>query len=83
MPTKVMRVESDCIDIIRRYSGTGSMTDGVRAMERKIRENEMRKNEPEAPKWIPGGNLQDGMTPEYWKRFKKEVDTCIEEAKRY
>jgi hypothetical protein len=85
MATKVIRVEDDCIDIIKRYSGGGSITDGIRKMERRIIDHEMKTDERSDPKsnWIPGANLTDGMTPEYWKRLKKEVDACIESAKRY
>jgi len=85
MKTKVCRIEPDALDILSKHSNNkGTISERVRAMDRKIRDNEMSPvmSDPKS-NWIPGANLTDGMSPEYWKRLKKEVDACIESAKRY
>ena len=74
MSTKVMRIESDCVDIIRKYTRGGSLTDGIREMERRLRDGEKAH---EVASWIPGANLQDGMSPEYWARLRKEVRESV------
>ena len=84
MSTKVVRVESDCIDIIRKYSPMGSLTDGIRIMDKMLTDRELKVLESRLTgtilpntSWIPGANMEDGMTKEYWMRFKKEVDKVV------
>jgi len=83
MSTKVIRVESDCIDIMRKYAPEpASFTDAVREMERRILGQPLpgqmsftSATNLAAASWYP--SLDDGMTPEYWARLKKELDTVI------
>lgn len=86
MATKVFRMEADCEPIIRKYAIEGSLTDGIRAMEMRIHELEMMTrvtpsnsfttaDQSQASNWFPV--LEQGMSPEYWKRFREEVDKVI------
>jgi len=45
MVTKVKRLDVDCIDIIQSYSAEGSLSDGIREMERRIKGNVVRRAE--------------------------------------
>lgn len=72
-----MRVESDCLDIIRKYSKGGSVTDGVREMEKLINKQPVPNTLVSSTAWIPGSNLEAGMSPEYWKRLREELDKVI------
>ena len=82
MKTKVCRIEPDAIILLSKHSdGKGTISEQVRAMDRKIMSFEMTTHElPNDGKmnWIPGANLTDGMSPEYWKRLSKEMDKVIE-----
>jgi hypothetical protein len=55
----------------------GSLTDGIRLMDRMLTDHEMKILESHAvpqTNWIPGANQEDGMPKEYWVRFKKEIN---------
>ena len=43
MVTKVKRLDVDCIDIIQSYSAGGSLSDGIRGMERRIKSDVERR----------------------------------------
>jgi hypothetical protein len=45
MVTKVLRLDVDCIDVIQSYSAGGSLSDGVREMERRIKGDMVRRAE--------------------------------------
>lgn len=84
MSTKVIRVESDCIDIMRKYAPEpASFTDAVREMERRILGTPLpgqmsftsATNMAAAQSWYP--SLEDGQTPEYWARMRRELDHVI------
>lgn len=89
MTTKVIRIESDCYDTIIEYAKGGSATDGVREMEKQIRafkEKESANTVTSAtPVSLPSFGvpaMRGGMTMEYWKELKKELETFIERAQR-
>lgn len=86
MATKVIRLESDCCDILRKYAPEpASFTDGIREMERRIT-NRVQPGQMSfttasamatgnASAWYPV--LEDGMSPEYWKRLSREIETVV------
>lgn len=75
MTTKVIRVESDCITIMRKYAPEpASFTDAVREMERRIQDKPVTAPSSSLS-WYP--SLDDGQTPEYWARMRRELDTVI------
>ena len=77
MKTLVRRIEPDALDILSKHSdGRGTLSEQIRAMDRKIRDSELKSPETN---WIPGANQEDGMPKEYWKRLKKEVDAVVKE----
>ena len=87
MGTKVIRVEADCVDILRKYSGEGSLTDGVREMERRINALPIVGSSSDLPNTAGSGwdgstsshwyplLPADGMSESYWVRFRKELCT--------
>ena len=82
MKTKVCRIEPDAIILLSKHSdGKGTISEQVRAMDRKIRDHEMSpimsSVDPKS-NWIPGANLIDSMPPEYWKRLTIEIEKVIE-----
>jgi hypothetical protein len=86
MSTKVVRVEEDCVDIIRKWSPMGSLTDGIRLMNKMLTEKEIKLLEqkvtnavglPPSNFIVPGGDYTGGMSPEYWKNLEKIVDKVV------
>lgn len=83
MTTKVIRVESDCITILRKYAPEpASLTDAIREMERRIQDKPLpgqmsftSATNMAAQSWYP--SLEDGQTPEYWARMRRELDHVI------
>ena len=84
MTTKVVRVEIDCYDLIMGYANGGSATDGVRAMEKRIREvaSVTEKKQMGVGVSFAVPEVVDGMPVEYWKRLKKELESFIERGQR-
>jgi hypothetical protein len=89
MATKLIRVTTDCIDILHKYCPTGSLSDGIRDMDRRIRDSEMSVPmtlpntagsgyEGTTSAWYPvSPELVDGQTKGYWKRLRGEIDAAI------
>ena len=91
MPTKVVRVEIDCIDIIKKHTPEGgSVTDGVRAMDKQIRELKDAKVEEAKKKFqnastpvsFAAPEMLGSMPIEYWKQLRKELDMFIDRSRR-
>ena len=75
--TKTIRVHRDAEKIALRYGSTVSK--GIIEMEYRLQH----PSSPNAP-CVPGQEplSSDGISPEYWKRLKKELDVFIEQARR-
>ena len=90
MSTKVIRIETDAYDILRKYGPEpASFTDCVREMERRILGKPLpgqmsfttasslaqTGSAQVSSAWYP--SLEDGQTPEYWARMRKEIEVVV------
>lgn len=86
-------MEADCDQIIRKYAPDGSLTDGIREMEKQIRDLRDMVRTPistyeiggsttadTVSKWFPDPPvIEDGMPKEYWKRLATELEKIIKD----
>ena len=64
----------------------GSLTDGIRIMDKMLTEKEMKLLEQKVTSstgigssWIPGADYTGGMSPEYWKQIRIELDKVVKQ----
>jgi hypothetical protein len=89
MTTKVVRMETDCVEIIRGHTPEGgSITDGVRAMEKLIRVSKESRIDEAKQRFQQGSevsfsvpDMTDGMPAAYWRRLKKELELFIDRSR--
>ena len=71
----VVRIEPEALAILAKHTdGKGTISEQVRAMDKKIEYEMSSKMSSSSTAWIPGDNLVDGMPREYWKRLKFELE---------